>query len=252
MKIVDALTLFNELDLLEIRLNSLAPYVDTFIIAEGDRTHAGDPKPFYFEASQERFAAFPITYVRVALPSNNEVANKSEPNWERENLQRQAIGYGVESLGLSGDDIILVSDLDEIPDLSSYEGEEGYFSQDLYYYYLNGYVSEDWHGSVAFYKRSFDVLGAQRARELRWAVPQVGKGWHYSYMGGSERVEAKIKAFAHQELNTADNLMRVYSRFASMQDPYGRDANIQIVDLDGPEWLLVNRDKYQHLIKEKA
>ena len=247
MKIIDCFTFFNELDLLEIRLNSLAPYVDAFIIAEGDRTHAGNPKPMYFRENQERFMDFPIVYVPVTLPDDSRIGlQRLGPNWYRENCQREALYYGLSELNLRPIDIVLVSDLDEIPDLDGYCPSEGYFSQKLYYYYLNTYMSDDWHGTVAFKKETIDQIGTQQARELRWSIPCVGKGWHYSYLGDPK---TKIQAFAHQELNVPANIDVLDERKQKLLDPFGRDATIQVVDLDGPEWLLQNRERYSQYIR---
>ena len=61
--IYDCFPFFNELDILEIRLNSLAPYVDRFVLSEMDVTHSGRPKPFYFSENKDRFKDFPIIHI---------------------------------------------------------------------------------------------------------------------------------------------------------------------------------------------
>ena len=57
MKVYDGFIFYNELDLLRVRLVEHAPFVDRFIIVEGDRTFAGKPKPYYFDVMDSRFAA---------------------------------------------------------------------------------------------------------------------------------------------------------------------------------------------------
>ena len=64
MKIVDVFPFFNELDLLDIRLNVLDPYVDCFIISEATKTFSGLDKPLYYEA---------VSYTHLTLPTNREV-----------------------------------------------------------------------------------------------------------------------------------------------------------------------------------
>ena len=58
MKVVDAFPFFNELDLLEIRLNLLDPYVDCFILSEATKTFSGLDKPLYYNENKERFEKF--------------------------------------------------------------------------------------------------------------------------------------------------------------------------------------------------
>ena len=58
MKVIDVFPFFNELDLLEIRLNSLDPYVDCFILSEATKTFSGLDKPLYYQENKERFKKF--------------------------------------------------------------------------------------------------------------------------------------------------------------------------------------------------
>ena len=53
----DCFSFFNELDLLEIRLNVLKDAVDKFVLVEAGETHSGKPKPLYFKENEARFAA---------------------------------------------------------------------------------------------------------------------------------------------------------------------------------------------------
>ena len=58
MKIVDVFPFFNELDLLDIRLNVLDPYVDCFIISEATKTFSGLDKPLYYEENKKLLKSF--------------------------------------------------------------------------------------------------------------------------------------------------------------------------------------------------
>ena len=58
MKIVDVFPFFNELDLLDIRLNVLDPYVDCFIISEATKTFQGGDKPLWYDENKDRFKKF--------------------------------------------------------------------------------------------------------------------------------------------------------------------------------------------------
>ena len=113
----DCFSFFNELDLLEIRLNTLDKIVDKFILAESLFTHTGRPKPLYYAENKERFARFNDRIVHVVvddfpnMPDNMPIREKA---WIRENWQRNAIVRGLPK-DIKDDDILLISDLDEIP-----------------------------------------------------------------------------------------------------------------------------------------
>ena len=124
--IVDCFPFFNETDLLEIRLNALAPYVGRFVLCEMPITHSGKPKPLYFDANKERFKNFPITHISVEdnpkyvlKPGRyGKRINDSHTAWRREHYQRECLMQGLEDL--APDDMILISDMDEIPNLENF------------------------------------------------------------------------------------------------------------------------------------
>ena len=69
VKVYDCFIFFNELDLLELRLETLDPYVDHFVISECDSTFSGEDKPFYFEENKEKFSKFldKIIYIKKSM-----------------------------------------------------------------------------------------------------------------------------------------------------------------------------------------
>lgn len=117
-KIVDSFIFFNELDLLEIRLEYLYDSVDYFVIVESNTTFTGNPKPYNFLKNKQRFKKFDkkIIYSKLDLfnykPENNSA-------WEREIFQRNHISQALSELNLDQDDLIFVSDVDEIPNKAS-------------------------------------------------------------------------------------------------------------------------------------
>ena len=134
MKIYDCFTFFNELDLLEIRLEELYAVVDKFVIVEADRTHSGKYKGFVLEKNKKRYSKWwdKIIYVKIKnsplprltwiynlfLYTKNSFLkyvsfNAGLGNWNLENFQRNAIIRGLTHA--EDKDIIIVSDLDEIP-----------------------------------------------------------------------------------------------------------------------------------------
>ena len=114
--IYDCFTFFNELDILELRLNILYKYVDKFVIVEGNKTHTGKDKDFIFEQNKNRFEKFldKIIYIKVEdFPSlENSQTSEDGNKWLYENYQRDAIMRGLTEC--KDDDIIITSDCDEI------------------------------------------------------------------------------------------------------------------------------------------
>src|SRR4051812_16190634 len=113
--IVDGFTFFNELDLLDIRLAELYPVVDRFVIVEGDQSFRGNAKPANFIDNIERYDQYAdkIVYLTAFMAGAPTTGNDQTDPWEREYYQRRTIDEGLRDLAL--DDIVLISDIDEIP-----------------------------------------------------------------------------------------------------------------------------------------
>jgi len=217
MKIVDCFTFFNELDLLEFRLKLLDKYVDYFVIAESNYTHSGQPKPYYFIESESRFK--PWLHKIIHLPVKQDIFglefeaqpgyNPLSAEWKLENGQRNALLEGV--AGMADDDMVLLSDLDEIPDPRSLKRSVGVakpvaFSLLFHYYYLNGQgrgESRWWKGCIASSVRQFREITPQDLRNNRDQYPALPHaGWHFSFLGGVDKIQQKLCSFAHSEYKT--------------------------------------------------
>lgn len=107
-RIVDAFLFYNEVELLEYRLDVLWDVVDMFVITEATLTFTGRPKPMYFD--KERYAKYLSKIVHVVV---EDVPRDAPSAWTREAFQRDSIARGFQ--GLERDDVILLSDVDEIP-----------------------------------------------------------------------------------------------------------------------------------------
>lgn len=113
-KIVDCFTFFNELDLLEIRLKYLFNTLDYFVIVEADQTFSGDHKRFVLKENWGRYKPYHSKMIYVTLKMKSfEIKRKTA--WKREEYQRNGIIRGIKRLHLNKDDLILVGDIDEIP-----------------------------------------------------------------------------------------------------------------------------------------
>lgn len=217
MKVFDCFTFFNELDLLEFRLKLLNLHVDYFIIAESNLTHSGKPKSFYFEENKTRFSPWlhKIIYRRVSQTTEglvfdqNETAyNPQSASWKLENEQRNALLS--DNSVIKDEDLVLLSDLDEIPDPVIFKkiktgADPVSFSMLLHYYFFNCQNTGSerwWNGTIASSGKQFKEQTPQILRDNRNNYQLVKKaGWHFSYLGGVEKIKQKIRSFAHTEFN---------------------------------------------------
>jgi beta-1,4-mannosyl-glycoprotein beta-1,4-N-acetylglucosaminyltransferase len=239
--IIDCFMFLNELDLLEIRLHSLAPYVDKFVLVESPLTHAGNPKPLFFEENKARFKDFNITHL-ISPPVGRDI-------WGMEIYQRGYLINGV--MAADPEDMVLISDVDEIPDLGQYKGLEGVFIHDLYYYYLNCFTGNKIKGTIAVKKKNISNLNldTKHIRHYRKSVKIVaGGGWHFSAVGSIEQIKYKTQSCAHQEFNTQEFKNKIEENRKNLINPYFPERGKFCLQMpSGPEWLLQNKEKYPHL-----
>ena len=113
MKVIDCFIFYNELDMLEFRLNELNDLVDYFVLVECIKTHSNNDKELYFENNKTRFSKFLDKIIHIIVKDNIPQTSNS---MDRENYQRNCIDEGIKKLSLNNDDIIIIADLDEIPD----------------------------------------------------------------------------------------------------------------------------------------
>lgn len=229
-RIYDCQIFFNELDLLEIRLNTLWDTVDRFIIVEGSLTHSGLPKPLYFEESISRFEKFLPKITHVVVDDYPEANGSVYDNaWMRERWQRDAIMYGLTEC--KDNDIIIVGDADEIANpeaIKNYRVEQGLcrLKQRFFYYYLNNENKEGWDWlKIAPYKivKELTPCGVRYPPAGHTPLIENG-GWHYSFLGGPDAIAEKIKAFAHVEYDTPEftDVNKIAQRVAVGEDIFGR------------------------------
>jgi beta-1,4-mannosyl-glycoprotein beta-1,4-N-acetylglucosaminyltransferase len=222
MKVYDCFTFFNELDLLEFRLKLLYNTVDYFVIAESNLTHAGKPKPYYFEEAKARFSNWadkiiylPVLQTTKGLDFDAAITTYTPTSaaWQLENGQRMALQQI--NAQLKDDDQVILSDLDEIPNPAVFKkiktGDSPVsLSMIFHYYFLNCQNVGDehwWNGSIVCNGKQFQALGPQVLRDNRNNYPRIKKaGWHFSYLGGVEKIKHKIRSFAHTEFNKEEYL----------------------------------------------
>ena len=152
--VYDCFQFFNELDMLKIRLNVLNDVVDRFVISEATETFSGIKKPLYYEENKDMFAEFADKIIHVVVDDTPEGGTH-----ERDTFQKNAVTRGL--AGCTDDDIIIFSDLDEIPNpdkireiLDDFQEDRIYhFAQRLFYCYLN---MEEVSGNLLSYAGEFE------------------------------------------------------------------------------------------------
>lgn len=212
-KVYDCFLFFNELELLEIRLHEMNEFVDHFVLVESTETFRGNPKPLYFSDNQDLFAKYKDKIIHVVIDNHYATGNP----WDRESYQRNQIARGLGDC--HADDIVLVSDLDEI--IRRSDGQR--LIQPLVLrtsdavtavlrfsrWQLNRLAPEFgslWNGTVATTFAHFKRMGAQGLRDRKDYFPQVWHaGWHFTNMGGVKRVIPKIESTSHSEVDIAEN-----------------------------------------------
>ncbi len=200
--IVDCFCFYNELDLLELRLNELNDIVDYFVLVESVKTQSLLPKPLYFSENKERYARFLHKIIHIVIedcPSNNE-GNL----WKMENFQRTE-GYkmGLSQLDIKNTDIILASDMDEIPRAEAIRYvlnsnmlnrvECCVFDLNFYAYFMNLKAAHrNWVGGSIVNAPFFLKNNPHYFTNNRERLPRVNNGgWHFSWLGGAEKVYEK-------------------------------------------------------------
>lgn len=300
MKIYDCFQFFNEFDVLDIRLNTLYDHVDYFVISETNKTHSNLDKPYYFEENKHFFEKYldKIIHVKEEYPEDilkfkkreenskynviynqisdiydkeeNENELKKWPNFCRDYLQREYLKLGL--LDCEDDDLIMVSDLDEIsnPQAIDWIRENNItdhcLMQNCYYYYVNMVAHTNWYGAyVVKYSKTKDVSLTHLRNESKSYKRIDNGGWHFSFVGGPDRVKNKIISYSHQEFNNPYILNNIEHRMSRNQDPFGRNNNtyhnpiqqfyyedMLITDMsECPEKMVsMIKQKYDYLIKK--
>jgi beta-1,4-mannosyl-glycoprotein beta-1,4-N-acetylglucosaminyltransferase len=285
-KIYDSFLFFNELEILKLRMNILNDVVDYFVVVESTITFSSKPKQLLFQENKHLFDEFKdkiihvivddtptsfleINYIKDCKTDYDILKNKilkyvdESPNWPREQFQWGIETYQRESIikGLTGcndNDIIIVSDVDEIPNpleitnLKNSDINDVFeFKQNMFFYYINMLKQTDWSGPKSC---SFKTLKNISLNSLRQNIHTTNiinnGGWHFSFMGGEEKIIEKIESYAHQEYNNPYIKNNIKDNIKNNMDPFFRGYLTKIdINLTYPKYILDNLEKYKHLIK---
>jgi beta-1,4-mannosyl-glycoprotein beta-1,4-N-acetylglucosaminyltransferase len=282
---------FDEEMLLEIRLNTLDKFVDKFIIVESAYTHSGNEKKLIFDINKYPKFKKKIDYIIVNdLPQGIEQIRKDDSNLEitykeimnalrRENFQRNAINQGLAHV--DDNDWIIISDLDEIPDLSTINfnfinKKIIFFKQKVFYYKFNLELKTlRWIGSKACKKKylkspqwlrnvkdkiypkwRFDIIFSEKKYNNIFFVENGG--WHFSFVKKPEDIEKKLKSYLHHREYDLDPLgienikdlinskAVIYDhRVDQTQYKFGGGQKLEKIDIKFlPEYIFSQKEKY--------
>jgi len=197
----------NEFALLDYRLRLLDLVVDHFVVIEAAWTHTGQPKPAYFAENASRWAHYSGKIRHVVVDDMPEDASP----WALERYQRSGVKRGLEGVGPT--DIVMVGDVDEVPDPDVVRAMKATLRQPArlvmrhFVFAANFELPDLWtDGTMA---ARGNQLGDPRIAVLmgdpdaRWSAENEhvipGAGCHLSFLGGQDAVAAKLRATPHQE-----------------------------------------------------
>ncbi|MDE3056281.1 MAG: glycosyltransferase [Verrucomicrobiota bacterium] len=271
--VYDCFIFYNELDILEIRLHEMAPYIDKFVLVESVETFSGKSKPLYYEENRERFAQYNDKIIHIV--TNQKVDAKSR--WDREYFQRNAITRGLHEA--APNDIIFISDVDEIirgeqiPHIISIMQQAephqvGRLEMANYSFHLNtkcvGENGEKWHAAAVTKYAHLCSEGSihclpQNVRTERNAFALFpNAGWHLGWMGGEDFARLKLESFSHAEYDlpqykTKEMLLKGCNihrwKFAAIDDTLPRYVLDNLEDFTKKGWVLSD-EQIAFLVRE--
>ena len=231
-KIIDAFMFYDELAVLEIRLNELDPVVDHFVIVESLETHGSRrTKPAILAENWDVVKPFEHKIKYVVLPHLEPEYTDAASGWKRENFQRLSLMPGILSVSTSPEDVVILSDCDEIPRAKTIRDCFHLFAKqmyrlnlDLFWYNVNRYVGpwcQSTVGTISSYQREG---GLQQVRNhyAQYALLDDA-GWHFSYFGDVNRLRAKIEDHAESYDPDSMALLQRSDKEIAMDVATGKD-----------------------------
>mgnify|MGYP001163658560 CR=1 FL=1 len=298
MKIFDCFMFYDEEMILDFRLNYLNDYVDKFIIVESSFTHSGKKRDLIFDIN--KFSKFKdkIDYIILDKEPNDLFYIDEKDNFDkknskyilnalkRENLQRNYIEEGLKEA--SSEDVVIISDVDEIPNLeennlNNIKNKIILFNQKFFYYKFNLKLNSfQWYGSKAC--RKSQLKSPQWLRNIKskqypfWRLDTFfsstkyqnvffvkNGGWHFSNMKTAEAIEKKMSTYLHHReydlkpLGTKKigKIMKdrkaIYNLRADMKtDKFDNTQELVVAKINElPIYLQKNLEKYKDWIETK-
>jgi beta-1,4-mannosyl-glycoprotein beta-1,4-N-acetylglucosaminyltransferase len=217
--IIDTFLFNDEFDMLDIRLDISAQYVDRWVILEGNRTWSGLPKPYHLSDNLDRIARYQdrIHIVRLDIPANL-------INWECENFSRASVGLGLASC--SSDDIVIHGDLDEIINPDAWPEIMAVMDQhqqpvtcamEMYIYRFDQQADRRWAGCVVSKRAWFEdcqrlYRGANVKRKDRSHCVSMPRtvGWHWTWIGPDARIRTKVQSCIESQFRDPEQVLSAF------------------------------------------
>ena len=268
MAIYDCFQFFDEEHILDLRLNILNEFVDFFVIVESTTDHQGNSKKLNFDSN--KFKRFNSKIIYIVVDDTAE-AIKRHHLWGEslvEQHQRNSIMRGLKTC--LDDDLIILSDVDEIPNLNKLnmfnkKNKYAVFSQKMFIYKINllNETVNNWHGSKICLKKN--LKSPQWLRNLKfkkyplWRIDKPRNlqiiqngGWHFAYLQSPASISKKIKSFSHGEFNTMNftNLKNIGEKINMGKDIFDRGIRYKKVEIDSyfPKYIVENKEKFKKWI----
>ena len=289
---------YDEEMILDFRLNYLSDYVDKFVVVESSYTHSGKKRDLIFDIKKYSKFKDKILYLILDEEPKDlfEIDGKEkfdEKNskyilnaLKRENFQRNHIIKGLKDA--SSDDMIIISDVDEVPNLeennlNDLKNKIVLFNQKFFYYKFNLKLqSFDWYGSKACIKAN--LISPQWLRNIKskkypfWRLDTLfsknkyqniffikNGGWHFSNMKTAESIEKKMSTYLHHreyDLNPLGakkineimkNKKAIYNLRADMKaDKFDNTQDLVVAEVkELPAYIQNNLEKYKDWIEQK-
>jgi len=235
---------------LEIRCEELLPLNVTHVLIESCFTFSGHPNSL-------KYWDFPNLYSYNIKPFIcNNVPNNGNA-WDNEICQRNYILNALKSLGAKDDDIVIISDADEVPKMEAvkeYKSDNGLtalFMSNYWYKFNMLTENKKW---VAPKITTYGYLKTTTPNEVRNSgFPSAieNGGWHWSYLGDANYIINKIQSFSHQEFNKEQyiNKEEIERKIQNGLSLWG-ESKFEKVEIDDtfPSYLRNNQEKFKHLI----
>jgi len=282
---------FDEEVVLDVRLNTLNEFVDYFVIVESIYTHKGDPRELKF--NHKKFEKFKdkIIYIvdEETYPQTDEINTEDSEDEKsrkaifnaayRENGQRNLITRGLKKA--NDEDIIMVSDVDEIPKLSELNFKNInekiiLFKQDMFYYKFNlwlpnliwtgtkackkkNLVNPQWLRNIKDRKYSFFRIDTFFSKTKYTSIKVINDGgWHFSNIKTPKEIEFKLRSYLHHrefDLNPLsvtqiDEIIRNKQAIYDLKvdktvNKIGNGSILKNFDLNRlPEYIVTNKNKF--------
>jgi len=268
MAIFDCFQFFNEDHILDLRFNILDEFVDFFVLVESTNDHQGNEKKLNFNINNFKKFEKKIIYIVV---DDTQEAMKRPHKWGEslaEQHQRNSILKGLERC--HDDDLVILSDIDEIPNLNKikfFDKKNRYavFSQKKFDYKLNllNETEGEWHGSKMCLKKN--LVSPQWLRNLKfknypfWRIDKVRDcqiikegGWHFSYLQNPENLLKKIKSSSHGEFNLPEfsSIKKIIERIEMKKNIFNLPYTYKKLELDNkfPKYIVDNKEKLKEWI----